>query len=79
MADCEELRAYLWAAKGARNAARSDNARAENEGQPPPYSENEVLELVYRVHEAAKAAREAGCDIDDIVDKDVGEGDWPPP
>lgn len=60
-----------------------DNAKAGNEGRPPPYAEEEITELRLRVHEAAKRCREAGCNIDDLVGRyvegghNVGEGDFP--
>lgn len=75
--DCEELRRRIVLAKGARNRALTDNAEAENAGRPLPYTEEDLVDLRAVVHMAALAAREAGCDVEDLMGPDVGDRDSP--
>lgn len=77
MADCEGLRRRLIEAKRERNDALRLNAEAENAGRNPVYTEDDLIELRATVHMAALRAREAGCDIDDLVGRNVGDRDSP--
>lgn len=77
MSNCDELRERIIATGAARNRAQQDNARAENEGRPLPYSWEDLAELRAAVHMAARAARQAGCDISDLVGDNVGNDDSP--
>ncbi len=75
MADCEQLRNNLSAAKAARNQAMSDNAHAENAGRQPLHDGVALDALRLAVDVAALEARNAGCDISDLVGDNVGRLD----
>lgn len=72
---CDDLREVLILAKGARNEALKDNARAENEDRQLPYRPDQLDQLRMAVEAAASAARRAGCDISDLVGPAVGNPD----
>jgi hypothetical protein len=76
--DCQELRQLIVDAKTRRNRALVENADAEDEGQALPHTEADLVELRSAIHQAAHAAREAECDIDDIVGPHVGRPDSAP-
>lgn len=76
VSDCDTLRQRLMDAKRARNQARVDNATAENEGRADlPFSDDDLSALMLAVDVAALEARNAGCDIDDLVEPPVGRLD----
>lgn len=77
MTTADELRDELQLVKGAVNQARVDNALADNDGRPRPYSDDDLLEIRRRVHEAAALARADDVDISDLVGPRVGAGDFP--
>ena len=71
----EELRRRAVTAKRARNDAMVANAQAEDAGREPPYSEGDLMELRSEVHMASLRAKEAGCNIDELVGPNVGDRD----
>lgn len=77
MVNCEQLRQRLVERKQARNNAMVANATSEDAGEDPPYSEEDLMELRAAVHMAALEAREAGCDVSDLVGWNVGDPDAP--
>jgi hypothetical protein len=77
MMSSDELREHLQLTRMVVNRARIDNATAENEGRALPYSDEDLVEIRRRVHEAAARARAAGVDISDLVPDAVGDGDFP--
>jgi hypothetical protein len=78
MPDWDELRQALIFAEGARNAAHINNAAAANRGRAAPHSDEDLVVLRQRVDRAAMAARDAGCDVSDLVAPNVGPRDTPP-
>ncbi len=77
MTTCETLRQALVDANRVRNEAHVANAKAEDAGRPPVYSDFEMMEFRAAVHIAALKAREAGCNVDDLVGLDVGDRNSP--
>lgn len=77
MVDCDDLRRQVGDAKRERNNALRLNAEAEDAGRNPVYSEDDLIELRAVVHMAALRAREAGCNVDDLVGRNVGDRDSP--
>ena len=73
MASCEELRQRIIEAKRASNNALTANARAENAALVGPYAEDDLAELRAAIQRAALEAREAGCNVDDLVGPVVDE------
>lgn len=65
----DEYRDALVAAKDARNQAMTENAEVENAGDT---SVHDTDALRQTVEEAARAARDAGVDISDLVGDNVG-------
>ena len=72
MNDCENLRQRIVEVKLARNQALAANAEAEDAGRPPAHDESALAEMRTAVENAARAARDAGCDISDLVGPGVG-------
>jgi hypothetical protein len=69
---CPELRAAVAAATTRRNDVVATNAQADNEARPWPRTAADLVESRLAVDIAAREARRAGCDIDDLVSPDVG-------
>jgi hypothetical protein len=62
------LRAIV-SAIGARKTALAANANAIDRGQPPPHGGYEIAELRTKIADAVRAARNAGLNVDDIVER----------
>lgn len=75
--NCDDLRTTLVAAKRQRNEALAANARADNRARARPHSDADIQALRLAVDLAALEARQAGCDIDDLVGPAVGVLDHP--
>lgn len=75
MATCDDLRAAVTEAKRRRNDAGRANAHAENAGIPAPHTDDDMAALRLAVDVAALEARNAGCEVDDIVGPNVGNLD----
>lgn len=71
--NCKELRRRVVAAKQASKEALTANAEAKDDGREPPFSEGALMQLRGDVRLAAQQAREAGCNIDDLVNRHVGD------
>lgn len=72
---CEKLRQRIITAKAARNDAWRENATDENNLHRPRHSEADLDVLKLAVDVAALEARNAGCDVDDLVGPNVGNLD----
>ena len=72
-ATCEKLRRRIATAKAERNDALRENATDENNAQRPRHSQADVDALRLAVDLAALEARNAGCDVDDLVAPSVGD------
>jgi hypothetical protein len=70
--DCAALRQRIVDAKQARNQALTENAEAENAGTPLLHSHADIGSLRLAVDVAALEAKDAGCDVDDLVGPNVG-------
>jgi hypothetical protein len=70
---CAELRAAVKLAKSRRNDVIAANARADSERRPWPTHGAGLVEARLGVEDAAREARRAGCDIDDLVGPYVGQ------
>ena len=77
MSDCDQLLAAIVEAKVARNEAMRENARDEDAGQLPRHSTADLDALRLAVDVATLEARDAGCDVDDLVGPNVGNLDEP--
>lgn len=73
MTSCDELRAAVVSAKARRNDAMRANAQAEDASQPAPYTTADMDALRLAVDVAALEARNAGCDVSDLVGPHVGQ------
>lgn len=73
--DCAALRRAVQDAKRARNNATIENAEDENAGIRPRHSEADMAAFRLAVDMAALEARNAGCEIDDLVHPSVGDLD----
>jgi hypothetical protein len=71
--ECLELRRKVIEAKAARNDALRENARDENDETRKRHSEADIAAMRLAVDVAALEARQAGCDIGDLVGPNVGE------
>ncbi len=70
---CPKLRAALLVAKRRRDDLIAANARADNEARRWPTSAADLVEARFAVDAAAREARRAGCDLDDLVGPDIGQ------
>lgn len=70
--DCDSLRDTLKLTKTNRANAQVANAEAEDKGQPATFDDATLEFLRQSVEDAAYAARQAGCDISDLVGANVG-------
>ena len=77
MTTCETLRQALMYVNRVREEAQVANAKAEDAGRAPVYSDFEMMEFRAAVHIAALKAREAGCNVDDLVGPNVGDRNSP--
>jgi hypothetical protein len=75
---CDQLRGAIQEAKADRNRALAENAQAENDGRVRPHSGQDIARLRAEVERASGAARNAGCDINDLVGLQVGLQKEPP-
>lgn len=71
----EQMRALVMVAKSASQSAQMFNAWNVDEGQPPPFSADDLRAFRLLVHLSARAARMVGAEISDLVGPDVGAGD----
>jgi hypothetical protein len=72
VAGCPELRAALVRAKKRRNDAILAATQADIEARPRPGSAADLVAARLAVDVAAVEARRSGCDVDDLVGRDVG-------